>query len=368
MAGPEASPPSPAEEQEAGRRLRRLLEAYSPSGAEAEAVRAFVAIAGELGYAAEVDPDGNGIARMGSGRPQVLFLGHIDTVPGALPVREVGGTLTGRGACDAKGPLVAALLAGAEGRLPAGELVVVAAVGEETDSRGTRGLLPRWRPDAVIAGEPSGWSSVAIGYKGDLRVRGRFDGERQHLSAAEPSAAERVIAWARAVRGLADEAAEGNRFRRRTGKIVSVRAEEDGAGAEAVVDLRIPPGETAGELEAAVRAIPGPASVEVIAAIDPFETDRDDPVVRALVDGIRRAGATPTLYRKGGTSDLNLAAPAWGLGGAAYGPGDPHLDHTDREAIELAELARSVRVLRSAFAALVLGGPRPTPRRSAPGS
>ena len=34
-----------------------------------------------------------------------MLLGHIDTVPGRVPVRREGGRLYGRGAVDAKGPL-----------------------------------------------------------------------------------------------------------------------------------------------------------------------------------------------------------------------------------------------------------------------
>ena len=39
-----------------------------------------------------------------------MFLGHIDTVEGELPVRTAGGRIYGRGACDAKGSLAAALV------------------------------------------------------------------------------------------------------------------------------------------------------------------------------------------------------------------------------------------------------------------
>ncbi len=349
--------------------LMALLRAESPSGAEGPAVREFVRIATELGYRASIDAVGNGIARRGSGRPQILYLGHIDTVPGALPVRREGDRVHGRGACDAKGPLLAALLAGAAGSPEEpGEIVVAACVGEETDSRGARGLLPHWDPDAVIAGEPSGWDGIAIGYKGDLRLRARFAGSREHLSSATPTTAERAFAWVAAVRAEWGEPPAAERFRRLTGKLVSFRTEEfgDAERAEVVVDLRLPPGVSAEELERRIRVREGPESIETIARIDAFESARTDPVVRALVAGVRSVGGTPTLYRKGATSDLNLVAPAWGHGGAAYGPGDPHLDHTDREALDLADLRRATRVLGAAFAELRRSAPV-TPRRSGDG-
>ena len=70
--------------------------------------------------------------------------------------------------------------------------------------------------------------------------------------------------------------------------------------------------------------------------------------------------------KKGGTSDLNLVVPAWDVPGAAYGPGDAHLDHTGRESVALAELRRSVDVLKVALSRLRSGAL--TPRRSAGGA
>src|SRR5437867_6458379 len=91
--------------------LVELLNAYSPSGHEEPGVEAFTRIGRSLGFATGVDGVGNGFARIGSGRPQIFFLGHIDTVEGEIPVKVEGGVVHGRGACDAKGPLLAALLA-----------------------------------------------------------------------------------------------------------------------------------------------------------------------------------------------------------------------------------------------------------------
>lgn len=338
--------------------LSELLRAYSPSGAEGPGVTAFGRIAHQLGFTVNVDEVGNGIARFGHGRPQVVYLGHVDTVPGELEVRPEGDLVYGRGACDAKGPLLAALLARPR-HLPTGEFVVIAAVGEETDSRGARHLLESWRPDAVIAGEPSGWDGLAVGYKGDLRLRVTFDGPRRHLSSPEASAVERALAWTDGVRALLGPGTGENRFLELTGKVASFRSSEDGdrTSAEVVIDLRLPPGLRTAELRGRLPSPSGPHRIETIAEIEPFATERTHPVVRALVRGIRTQGGNPTLWRKGGTSDLNLVAPAWALGGAAYGPGDAHLDHTDGERLDVAELRRGAEVLRSALEELVAQSP-----------
>ncbi len=107
--------------------------------------------------------------------------------------------------------------------------------------------------------------------------------------------------------------------------------------------------------------------MRVLARFEPVEVPRGDPVVMALTGAIRARGGAPTLWRKSGTSDLNLVIPAWGIPGAAYGPGDARLDHTDREHLSVAELRRSAEVLRTALGELTAGARRLTPPRSADG-
>lgn len=341
-----------------GRLLERLVQRYSPSGREGPGAWEFVKIARELGYSARLDRIGNGIARRGAGRPRVVFLGHIDTVEGERPVRRERGRIHGRGAVDAKGSLAAALLAGIQVDGP-GELVIVAAVGEETDSHGARHLLPRLRPDAVIAGEPSGWDGITIGYKGDLQVEATFRGHRTHYSSPWPTTADVALDWITAVKVYAATQVGPSPFRSVTAKTVGVETRRR-AGEEtvrAIVDLRLPPGLSARDVLRALPREPGRPTVHAIIRVDAIEVERTNPVVAALTAGIRAGGGRPTLWRKTGTSDLNLVLPAWRVPGAAYGPGNARLDHTDHEVLTEAELRRSIGVLRSAFRTLRLALP-----------
>ncbi len=347
--------------------LERLVACYSPSGAEASAVSAFVALARELGFRSRVDRAGNGIAVRGRGRPEVLFLGHIDTVEGDRPVRRARGRLHGRGAVDAKGALAAALLAG-RGFDGPGTFRIVAAVGEETDSRGARHLVRGRRPDAVIAGEPSGWQGVTIGYKGELRLEAFFDGHRTHYASPFPTATDRAVDWVERVRSAAGLRAGDTPFRSLSVKAIGFESPPgiDPERARVTLDVRIPPGMSSRDVEALLPPGPESASIRVLARFEPVEVPRSDPVVRALAAAVRAGGGVPTLWRKSGTSDLNLAIPTWKVPGAAYGPGDARLDHTDREQLSLAELRRSADVLRAALDALVgPAGGLLTPRRSA---
>ena len=348
--------------------LERLVAAYSPSGRESKAVGIFVRAARELGYTARVDRAGNGVAKVGHGRPTIVFLGHIDTVDGRRPVRRRAGRIYGRGSVDAKGALAAALLAGRRHPGP-GTLSVIAAVGEETDGRGARHLLRGPAPDAVIAGEPSGWDGLTVGYKGELVLTAEFAGERSHYSSPRPTAGDRAVDWVTTVRQVAEGARGDSPFRSLTAKLVDLVTERRGGRetARVTVDLRLPPGLSTAAVLDRLSQIPDASPVAVGDRVEPLELDAKNPVARALVEGIRAAGGRPTVWRKGGTSDLNRVVPVWKVPAAAYGPGDARLDHTDRESISEVELARSVSVLEVAFARLV-SAPGPTSRRSVDGA
>ena len=80
--------------------------------------------------------------------------------------------------------------------------------------------------------------------------------------------------------------------------------------------------------------------------------EKNTPVVRAFLKGIRDAGGTPRFKMKTGTSDMNILAPIWGCPTLAYGPGDSKLDHTPDEAMDLEDFARGVNVLTAALSHL----------------
>lgn len=349
--------------------LLRLVSRYSPSGRERSAVREFRTVAHELGFTTSVDRAGNGFARRGRGRPRILFLGHIDTVEGRRPARHRSGRVHGRGAVDAKGALAAALCAGRRFAGP-GELTIAAAVGEEADSRGARHLLSRRAPDRVIVGEPSGWDGVTIGYKGELQLVATFRGRRTHYSSPTPTTTDVALDWTAAVRGLASARHTESLFGSLTAKTVALESRRvgDAETTRVTVDFRLPPGLTTQEVLDLLPEGPGRPRLSIRIRAEPVEVPRVNPTVLALSNGIRSLGARPTLWRKSGTSDLNVVLPVWKVPAAAYGPGDARLDHTARESLSVTELGRSVAVLEAAFERLARGdgarfGVR-SPRRS----
>jgi len=351
--------------------LRELVGTSSVSGQEHRAARVFARHAQELGFEVSIDRAGNAIAVRGAPESardarEICLLGHIDTVPGGIPVRVEGGVLHGRGAVDAKGPLMALLAGASLAELGPGVRVrVVAAVGEETpDSPGARYLVDRIRPDACIVGEPSGWDGVTLGYKGRLLVECEAGRGGAHSAGPESSAPDAVFSWWRCVLELVDEingrictqsADEPRVFDRLQASLSGMGTEHDGLRDRAwcMGGFRLGSGVTPEELEASIRARTGAdLSVQFTGHTPAHATGRSDPVVRALSASIADAGTRARHKHKTGTADLNVVGPVWGCPIAAYGPGDSSLDHTPVERIELDEFVRSIGVVRGAVARL----------------
>lgn len=343
--------------------LHDLVATPSVSGNEHAAVERFVAAARSLNFATSIDQAGNGIATRRTGstpRRTIALLGHIDTVPGDIPVRIDDGLLHGRGSVDAKGPLVTLLFAAARAQLPPDvELVVIAAVGEETPhSPGATFIRDRLRPHACIIGEPSGWDGVALGYKGRLIVHAAATRRCAHTAGPEASASDALLAW------WADALTE---IARRNQGIVKVfdqlqagvrRLSSDSNGladaARLTAGFRLPPSIKPGQLEDTLSGLAEAHDIalEFQGREQAYATDRSDPVVRAISASIRAAGATPRPKLKTGTADLNIVAPAWRCPIAAYGPGDSTLDHTPVEHLPLADLHRAIAVLAAGLRTL----------------
>ncbi|MFD4551258.1 M20/M25/M40 family metallo-hydrolase [Streptomyces sp. NPDC058466] len=338
--------------------LRRMLEIASPSYQEASLASYLVEEMAALGYdSAYVDAAGNavGVIERGAG-PVVMLLGHMDTVDGHVPVRIEGDRLFGRGAVDAKGPLATMICAAASAADFRGTIVVVGAVEEETPA--SRGAMEIRRthpqPDALLVGEPSGWSAVVLGYKGKLDLRYRVQVEPTHPSNPVAKASELTAdAWQQLLAALGPDAGHGS-FDTPGPTLVSLSG--DLVTAEAEFSVRTPVGF---DTDAFVRTLRGrlrQGELELVNTVEAVRVTRTDPVVRALSHGIRAEGGRPTPKVKTATSDMNTLAEVWNIPMATYGPGDSRLDHADDEHILLSDYFRGISVLTCALEQL--GSPR----------
>lgn len=316
------------------------------------------------GFAAHVDDSGSAVGVRGSGPITLVLLGHIDTVPGHIPVRlDDSGVLHGRGSVDAKGSFCtfAAAVSGLESAaLSAATFICVGATEEEVaSSKGARFAAGQYRPDLVLIGEPSGWEGITLGYKGRLIVKVEIRKDNFHTAGEGSSAGDDLTeSWFRVRQWAAQASGEGV-FGRVQATVQSLGTENDGLEqvARGVFGLRLPPHLSPLLAREQLSALlPDLESLKLDFAGDEAAVrhERDSPLARALRVAIRQHGGTPVFKLKTGTSDMNVVAPHWLVPTLAYGPGDSSLDHTPQERLDLAEYDTAVQVLRAALTQAVL--------------
>ncbi|MHB8585442.1 MAG: [LysW]-lysine hydrolase [Thermoplasmatota archaeon] len=346
--------PGVSEDARDARLLHDLVSIPSPTGSTAKASEFLVDCMRRRGFdEAFVDEVGNAVGIAGKGPREILLVGHIDTVPGFPPVHLDGNVLWGRGAVDAKGPLAAFACAAQAfvGREDV-RIVVVGCCDEEAESVGAQHLISRYRPEALVIGEPSGTDGVTIGYKGIVKIRYSLEEDLAHTGAPFPSVPDRAIAFWNAVTGYLAPLHGTSLFDTPTAKLVSIQTAVTQAGRHQVHlsgSVRIPPGFDAEAFRSFLAARAAGGELDVPETSPAHLASKNTLVARAFVDAVRTCGRIPRYVKKTGTSDMNLLAPAWQVPCVAYGPGDATLDHTPQERVDLAEFADAVQILKAAL-------------------
>ena len=344
--------------------LNRSLKEYTPSRAEGSLANLIKDKSiDELGFEkTNIDNVGNVIATKGSGRPVIMLCGHMDTVPGRIPVRIENGYLYGRGASDAKSSLIAMLLAASEFPKQRGTIIFAGVVDEEGNATGIKELVrSKYTIDYAIFGEPSGISNITIAYKGRFAFRLTCDvGTSAHASAPwlAKNSIEEVYDFWQAIQleiGRLDSGSD------KSSKVTCSLTEISGGSSHNVtpqkckitVDIRIPTTNTSRKIQELVASIVKEVSIKknvratyrIEDMTEPFEADHTSPLVRALslsiIDVCRKR---PILLRKTGTGDMNILGNAFRIPVVTYGPGDPHSSHTVDERISIAEYISSIEV------------------------
>ena len=343
-------------------------------------------------------------SRRGGGGPVVHINGHIDVVPAGEgwtldPFRGVvrDGRIFGRGVCDMKAGLAAAIfgaeaLARAGVALP-GTLENSGTVDEESGGfagvawLAQQGRIARTRTDYVIIPEPLNVDRISVGHRGvywfELTVTGRIahgsmpflgvsaiDGMTDVLSAIrnelEPALASRVTSMP-----VVPEAA-----RHATINVNGIDGGQPVDGIQtpcvadrcrAVFDRRFLIEETVGrardEIDALVKralsSLPGVEyEIRDLMVVDPVLTPHDSPVVTAVDRAIARVlDRTATLVASPGTYDHKHIARIAGIPHCiAYGPGQLELAHQPDEYCRIDDLVNATKVLALATLDLMGGG------------
>lgn len=357
--------------------VRLLVESvkiYSPTTKEAGLASFLADEMKLLGYSkVRLDSAGNAIGDIGSGRIRLLLCGHMDTVPGRLPVRETKEAVYGRGAADAKSPLCALLMAGARAADSGVRITFAGVTEEEGDGAGIEQLI-RSGPefDYAVFGEPSGADRLTIGYRGrvSLQLTVRTAGGHAGSPWANRSAFDGFTSVMRRLKQYeSSRAVEGDHFRSPSITPTLVRAgtyqNVIPGKCEATLDLRLPPSMPSSTAIREIRAIAEKAQVGVKVTVgagpptEAYEASPGSTLVRAFQRAIIISlKASPKLVRKTGTGDMNTFARKMGAECLTYGPGPSATSHTDGEIVMIRDYLNSIEVVEEAIAQLSALGPR----------
>jgi acetylornithine deacetylase len=341
--------------------------ALVPGGAGESAIAAFIARwAQAQGLEAHVLEQTAGrpsvlVTARGRGRGRTLMLcGHMDTV-GVDGMRDPhrprrdGDRLYGRGTCDMKGGLAAALIAARDAAAQdlAGDVVVACVADEEQASLGVQEVIGSLRADAAVVTEPTR-HEIVVAHKGfvwgEITVSGvAAHGSRPELGVDAIVRAAPVLAGIGALN--AELAARDHHELLGRG---SVHAGTIAGGSELssypasctiTVERRTLPGETEATFAAELGALaPDAASFRTGLTREPFAIDPEHELVRLTLElAATELGAPPPLTGAPYWTDAAFLSAA-GIPTLLFGPVGEG-EHAIEEWVSVASLDAVTRTL-----------------------
>jgi LysW-gamma-L-lysine carboxypeptidase len=346
--------------------LEKALRLYTPSLSERPMAEFLADKCDDLGFEdIQIDEVGNIIAKKGSGSPKIMLCGHMDVVPGKVKVRKEGDSLYGRGASDAKAPLMAMLFAAASIEKNQGTVTFVGAVDEEGNAVGIKNIVKKKMDvDYAVFGEPSGIKQVTIAYKGRLAIKLKISAaDSSHASAPwlSKNAIEESMIFVKELK----EKLEANQEDKTKGMLLTATMTEIKGGTshnitpkecETLFDIRIPVDMNCKSIEQKIATLVKEISQErevdafysILDETEPFEAPHNSSLVRAFTLGIMQVEKSrPTLIRKTGTGDMNVLGNQWEIPVVTYGPGDPHEAHTIDEKVSIEEYLKGIEIFKA---------------------
>lgn len=347
-----------------GNALVDLVKIYSPTGEEEPATAWFRNHITELGLTdVGSDAAGNAFGKLKGTGLKVTLCGHIDTVPGELPVSLNNGELTGRGSVDAKSSLISLLYGGIKAKEMGfqGTLNIIAAIGEEGPGKGIIEVASSHeKTDYAILGEPSYTTSITVGYRGRLLLNADYQSDTHHASAPwmGKSALESAIqSWER----INKKYGSSKDFSKVSVALTSLHGGEADnvtpSNSSMTLDVRFPPSVNRKELFEELKSMfelesgmPGSGKLQLNSYVEPYVSNVKTPLVKAFKNSIKQnTGETAKLLFKSGSGDMNHLATSWKIPCITYGPGNTQLSHTNDEKISIAEVEKSAEVVAYAL-------------------
>jgi len=330
--------------------------------------------------------------------------GHIDVVPPGdgwttdpfgAEIRD--GRIFGRGVCDMKAGIAAAVFAAEAirraGVAPPGTIEISGTVDEESGGfagvawLAERGRIARGRTDYVIIPEPLNVDRICVGHRGvywfELTMRGRTaHGSMPFLGVSAIDAMNEVMTAIRRelepalARRVTTMPVVPDGARHATINVNAIRGGQPIDGVQtpcvadcctAIFDRRFLIEEgfaaTKDEIARLVRnvasSIPGiDHELRDLMVVEPVLTPHDSPVISAVGGAIKRVlGSAASLVASPGTYDHKHVTRIAGIRDCvAYGPGELELAHQPDESCRISDLVSATKVIALATLDLMRAG------------
>lgn len=362
--------------------LKKCIDLYSPSGQEGKYAKFLADFLKGRDFKISFDAVGNLIAEKGIGKPTLLLVSHLDTIPGELSVVEKEGKIFGRGAVDCKPSLAAMVYSVSQYNFEkenSGKIIFAGIVREEDSLIGIEELLKSdIDPEFAIFGEPTKTNQICIGYKGRICIGFRVLTQPGHVASSWQyiNANEVCLEIWNIVKGVCWQITDS--YCRTKEKlnyydqiipnltVISGGQLTNCVPSECIIqiDIRFPPNvssqvilneirktilnfkhlyETQHKKEIKIQE-------NISSLIEGYEVKENELIVGALRWAVFNIlNEKPKLIKKTGTTFVNQIGIELKIPSITYGPGDPKLEHTDNEYIEINEFLNAVEIYSKFF-------------------
>ena len=362
--------------------LKECLKIYSPSEQEKDFADFLAKFLENSGFKVKFDNVGNLIAKKGSGKPVFLLITHLDTIPGELAVEEKEGKIYGRGVVDCKSSLAAMVYSISRydfNNEKAGKIIFTGIVQEKNSIIGIEEFLKtQIKPDCAIIGAPTKINQICIGYKGRLCIGYRVLSQSGHVASSWEyvNAIDVCMEIWKMIKGVCWQLTDifcpkGTELRYYNQIIPTLTVISGGMLTDCVpsqcemhIDIRFPAIVKIENLVNEIRKsvinfkevyqqqfnMKFQVKENITSLLQGVESKEDELVIQALRGAIlNNIEVEPNIIKKTGTTFLNAINIHYGIPSITYGPGDPKLEHSKEDFIEIDEYLKSIEIYSNFF-------------------
>jgi len=344
--------------------LKKLISIESYSGNEKEIISYIKDFFDNNKIKSYIDPVGNIIAEIGTGPSCLILSSHVDTISEPLKFREEGNKIYGRGAVDDKGTtaaMILSLLKYKDENIKK-KIQYIGIIEEETSLKGMKSLIKnKIKADFAIFGEPTN-NKIAVAYKGRLfyeisLINPEGPMHSAHLNNDKNPIILTYKVWEQIDVFLKSKYKGKTPFFTVIPNLTVIKTHNSSNvipdKCDFSIDIRIPPGINIEDIKNDIKAILDEnqkkfsikIEYKILSEISGYRIDNNEEIVKISKEALKLVCKSDSkLLRKTGTNFMNVFGSALNIPTISIGPGDPKLEHTNNEYIEIEQFDQAIEI------------------------